>query len=31
MEQRDKIKIATLAMRREMHYDKQTKLFTRMG
>jgi transposase InsO family protein len=29
--QRDKIKIATLAMRRKMHYDKQTKLLTRMG
>jgi transposase InsO family protein len=31
LEQREKIKIATLAMRRKMHYDKQTKLLTQMG
>jgi transposase InsO family protein len=31
LEQREKIKIATLAMRRKMHYDKQTKLLTLMG
>ena len=31
LEQRERIKINTLAMRRKMHYDKQTKLLTKMG
>jgi hypothetical protein len=31
LEQRERIKINTLSMRRKMHYDKQTKLLTQMG